>query len=65
MSDDKKRNKNKKDNPPITPVISARITPYMFGAIEEIVDAGFYLRVSDYLRDLIRKDLQSRGIKIE
>ncbi len=37
----------------------------MLKAIDSVIDSGKYLRVSDYLRDLIRKDLEARGIKIE
>jgi len=50
--------------PPETYPISARVTSPMLKAIDEVIDSGKYLRVSDYLRDLVRKDLESRGIKI-
>jgi len=46
-------------------VVSARVTASMLEAIEEVLDSGLYLRLSDYLRDVIRKDLQSRGIIID
>jgi len=51
--------------PPETYTISTRVTHPMLKAIDEVIDSGKYLRVSDYLRDLIRKDLESRGIKIK
>ena len=51
--------------PPETYPISARVTRSMLNAIDSVIDSGKYLRVSDYLRDLIRKDLEERGIRIE
>ncbi len=50
---------------PVTFPLSARVTRPMLKAIDSVIDSGKYLRVSDYLRDLIRKDLEERGIKIE
>jgi len=50
--------------PPETYPISARVTRPMLIAIDNVIDSGKYLRVSDYLRDLIRKDLEERGIRI-
>jgi len=43
--------------------LSVRVTLPMLMAIDEVIDSGKYLRVSDYLRDLVRKDLESRGDK--
>lgn len=43
--------------------ISTRVTNQMMNAIDKILETGNYLRVSDYLRDLIRKDLQSRDLE--
>jgi len=37
----------------------------MLKAIDEVIGTGKYLRVSGYLRDLVRKDLKKRAIKIE
>ena len=51
--------------PPETYPISARVTLPMLTAIDNVIDSGKYLRVSDYLRDLIRKDLEERGIRID
>jgi len=51
--------------PPETYPISARVTLPMLKGIDSVIDSGKYLRVSDYLRDLIRKDLEERGIGIE
>ena len=62
---EEEQNKRRTRIPSSAPVVSARVTPYMLGAIERIVDSGKYLRVSDYLRDLIRKDLEARGVSLE
>ena len=48
-----------------TKVISGRISPQMYQAVLEIVNSGIYVDVTDYLRDLIRKDLEARGVTIE
>jgi len=34
----------------------------MMEDIDRLLDSGLYLRVSDYLIDLIRKDLETRRI---
>ncbi len=44
-------------------VISARVTMPMMEMIHGLLDAGLYLRVSDYLRHAIMKDLESRDIE--
>jgi len=31
--------------------------------INRRLDSGFYFKVSDYLRDVIKKDLESRGVE--
>jgi len=48
-----------------TVVISGRVSPQMYQAVLEIVNSGSYVDVTDYLRDLIRKDLNARGITLE
>ena len=48
-----------------TKVISGRISPQMYKAVLEIVNSGSYVDVTDYLRDMIRKDLDARGVTIE
>jgi len=45
-----------------TKVISGRISPKMLDAVIKIIATGVYVDVTDYLRDVIRKDLESRGI---
>jgi len=44
-----------------TGVISTRVPIIMMEMINGLLESGLYLRVSDYLIDLIRKDLQSRA----
>ena len=46
-----------------TGVVSTRVPIIMMKMINGLLDSGFYLRVSDYLRYVIKKDLKSRGIK--
>jgi len=46
-----------------TNVISGRISHMMLEAINNIIITGEYVSMTDYLRDLIRKDLKSRGIE--
>jgi len=45
--------------------VSTRITRPMRRAINEDLQVNAHINVADYLRDLIRLDLNSRGIKIE
>jgi len=37
----------------------------MYNAVMDIVHKGNFVDVTDYLRDLIRKDFEARDIKIE
>lgn len=48
-----------------TKVISGRISPGMYEAVIKVVESGAYVDVTDYLRDLIRKDLEARGLSLE
>jgi len=52
----------KKWRPSATAKVSTEVPMPMMDDIDGLLASGFYLRVSDYLIDLIRKDLQSRGI---
>jgi Arc/MetJ-type ribon-helix-helix transcriptional regulator len=45
--------------------VSTRITRPMRQAISNVLQVNAHINVADYLRDLIRKDLESRGVKIE
>lgn len=48
-----------------TVTISGRVSPQMYKAVIEVVDSGLYVDVTDYLRDVIRKDLEERGVSFE
>jgi len=48
-----------------TKVISGRVSPQMYQAVLDVVDSGSYVDVTDYLSDLVRKDLDARGIVLE
>ena len=50
----------KKRRPRDTRVISGRVSPQMFKAVKKIVDSGNYVDMTDYLRDMIRRDLKER-----
>jgi len=45
--------------------ISARIPDYVEREIKKIVASEVYNDVSDYVRELIRKDFRERGITLE
>jgi len=42
--------------------IGTRITESMQKAIEKVLETDGHLNESDYLRDLIREDLEKRGL---
>ena len=44
-------------------VVSTRVSMPMMKIINGLLDAGLFLRVSDYLRYAVKKDLESRGIE--
>lgn len=48
-----------------TKVLSGRVSEKMYETVLDIVHQGNYADVTDYLRDLIRRDFEARGIKIE
>ena len=45
--------------------VSTRITRPMRQAINGVLQIDSHINVADYIRDLIRKDLETRGIKVE
>lgn len=51
--------------PSETAKISTRVPMQMMDDIDELLASGYYLRVSDYLIDLIRKDLEARDLSPE
>ena len=52
--------KRKKDNQ--TTPVSTRITKPMHDAILKLLEVNAHVNVADYLRDLVRKDLENRGV---
>ena len=44
-------------------VVSTRVPMQMMGMINGLLNSGFYISVSDYLRHVVKKDLESRGIE--
>jgi Arc/MetJ-type ribon-helix-helix transcriptional regulator len=40
--------------------ISARVPEVVLEKIKELIDEGYYMDISDYIRDLVRKDLERR-----
>ena len=52
----------KRWRPSETATVSTQVPMLMMENIDRLLASGFYLRVSDYLIDLIRKDLEERGI---
>lgn len=56
--------KNEKTKPNESLVVSTRVTIPIYEGINQVLDTGLYLKVSDYLRDIIKKDLESRDIKL-
>jgi len=48
-----------------TSIVNARLPIPMKNAVDQVLDSGLYFNVSHYLRDIIRKDLEARGIDLE
>jgi Arc/MetJ-type ribon-helix-helix transcriptional regulator len=42
--------------------VATRITKSMFKAVQTVLLSNAHLNVADYVRDLIRKDLEKRGV---
>lgn len=45
--------------------VSTRITKPMRKAISDMLQINAHVNVADYIRDLIRRDMESRNIKFE
>ncbi len=56
---------SRKRQPRDTRVVSGRVSPQMFDAVKKIVDTGNYVDMTDYLRDMIRRDLKERKVLIQ
>ena len=48
-----------------TAIVNARLSIPMKNAIDQVLDSGLYFNISHYLRDVVRKDLEARGISLE
>jgi len=48
-----------------TKVLSGRVSKKMYDTVMEIVHTGHYVDVTDYLRTLIRKDIEERGLSLD
>ena len=48
-----------------TAIVNARLPIPMKNAVDQVLDSGLYFNVSHYLREVIRKDLEARGIELE
>lgn len=46
-----------------TVCVSTRVTESMYKAIEKVLQDNGHVSIADYLRDLIRVDLEKRGAK--
>jgi len=44
--------------------VATRITKPMLKGIQTVLATNAHINVADYVRDLIRRDLEDRGIKI-
>jgi len=47
-----------------TAIVNARLPVPMKNAVDQVLDSGLYFNVSHYLREIIRKDLEARGIDL-
>jgi len=48
-----------------TVTVATRVTKRMLKAIKTILETNAYMNTADYVRDLIRRDLEKRGIQFE
>jgi len=48
-----------------TAIVNARLPIPMKNAVDQVLDSGLYFNVSHYMREVIRKDLEARGISLE
>lgn len=45
--------------------VATRITKPMLKGIQTVLASNAHINIADYVRDLIRRDLEDRGIKLE
>lgn len=48
-----------------TVTVATRITKSMYNSIQTVLAVNAHLNIADYMRDLIRRDLENRGVKME
>jgi len=46
-----------------TVTVGTRITKPMLKGVQTIITSNAHINIADYIRDLIRRDLEERGIK--
>ena len=46
-------------------IINARIPVSMRSAVDNVLDSGIYLNISHYMREVVRKDLESRVFQLK
>ena len=47
-----------------TDIVNARLPIPMKNAVDQVLGSGLYFSISHYLRDVVRKDLEARGISL-
>jgi Arc/MetJ-type ribon-helix-helix transcriptional regulator len=64
MRDMRRENSEKEEEEILqeTYTVSTRITSQMYASINKILESGAYLNITDYLRSVVRDDLQKRGL---
>jgi len=45
--------------------VATRITKPMLKGVQAVLTSNAHINIADYVRDLIRRDLEDRGIKLE
>jgi len=48
-----------------TITVATRVTKPTFKRIQTILEINAHINIADYIRDLIRRDLEARGAKTE
>jgi len=48
-----------------TITVATRVTKLTFKGIQTVLEINAHINTADYIRDLIRRDLEARGVRIE
>lgn len=64
-TDDEEEEQHREEPPQLTAIVNARLPIQMKNAVDQVLDSGVYFNVSHYLRDVVRKDLESREMSLE